>query len=82
MKDLISLNQMTRNDVEKIFQIADNIHDYQGALKGKTIVLFFPFSSIRTCVTFEKGVHELGAQVIILFPSDTLDKKEDIRDVM
>lgn len=81
MKDLISLNQMTRNDVEKIFQIADNIHDFQGALKGKTIVLFFPSSSIRTRVTFEKGVHELGAQVI-LFPSDTLDKKEDIRDVM
>ena len=81
MKDLISLNQMTKTDVESIFKIADNIQDYQGALKGKTIVLFFPSSSIRTRVTFEKGVHELGAQVI-LFPTDTLDKKEDIRDVM
>ena len=81
MKNLISLNKITKTDVENIFKIADNIQSYQGALKGKTIVLFFPSSSIRTRVTFEKGVHQLGAQVI-LFPSDTLDKKEDIRDVM
>lgn len=81
MKDLISLNQITTTDVENIFTIADNIQEYQGALKGKTMVLFFPSSSIRTRVTFEKGVHQLGAQVI-LFPSDTLGKKEDIRDVM
>ena len=81
MKNLISLNEITKSDVENIFKIADNIQSYQGALKGKTIVLFFPSSSIRTRVTFEKGVHQLGAQVI-LFPSDTLDKKEDIRDVM
>src|SRR6056297_516602 len=81
MKDLIRLNYIRTSDVENIFKIADSIHDYQGALKGKTIVLFFPSSSIRTRVTFEKGVHQLGAQVI-LFPSETLDKKEDIRDVM
>ena len=81
MKDLIRLTDITTTDVENIFKIADHIHDYKGALKDKTIVLFFPSSSIRTRVTFEKGVHELGAQVI-LFPSDTLDKKEDIRDVM
>lgn len=81
MKDLISLNETTTNDMENIFTIADNIQDYEGALKGKTIVLFFPSSSIRTRVTFEKGVHQLGAQVI-LFPSDSMDKKEDIRDVM
>src|SRR6056297_1662493 len=81
MKDLIRLNQLTQTDVDNIFEIADNITNYQGVLKGKTVVLFFPSSSIRTRVTFEKGVHQLGAQVI-LFPSETLDKKEDIRDVM
>lgn len=81
MKDLIRLNQVTQTDVDNIFEIADNITNYQGVLKGKTVILFFPSSSIRTRVTFEKGVHQLGAQVI-LFPSETLDKKEDIRDVM
>lgn len=31
-------------------------------------------------VTFEKGIYLLGGQSI-LFPADTLDKKEDLRDV-
>ena len=58
MKNLISLNEITKTDVENIFKIADNILSYQGVLKGKTMVLFFPSSSIRTRVTFEKGVNQ------------------------
>lgn len=50
-------------------------------LEGKTIVLFFPESSIRTRVTFEKGIHELGCRTI-LFPPSALDKKEKLEDVM
>lgn len=49
-------------------------------LQDDGAVLFFPASSIRTRVTFEKGVYLLGGQPI-LFPSDSLDKKEEIRDV-
>lgn len=50
-------------------------------LKGKTVVLFFPESSIRTRVTFEKGIQELDANTI-LFPPSALDKKEKIEDVI
>lgn len=53
---------------------------YHDVLKGKSVVLFFPSSSIRTRVTFEKGIHLLGGQPI-LFPTETLDKKEDLTDV-
>ena len=42
--------------------------------------MFFPASSIRTRVTFEKGIYLLGGQPI-LFPDDTLDKKENLKDV-
>ncbi len=42
--------------------------------------MFFPASSIRTRVTFEKAIYLLDGQPI-LFPTDALDKKEDIRDV-
>jgi len=54
---------------------------YTDILKGKSIVLFFPNTSIRTRVTFEKGIDLLGGQPI-LFPTETLDKKEDLRDVV
>jgi ornithine carbamoyltransferase len=54
---------------------------YTKFLTGKTVVMFFPNSSLRTRVTFEKGVHLLGGKTI-LFPPETLDKKEEIRDVI
>lgn len=83
MKHLIRLTDYTKEDVKEIFHIADEIQNgkYRDFLKGKTIVMFFPESSIRTRVTFEKGIYLLGGQTI-LFPPSTLDKKEDIRDVV
>lgn len=80
MKSFIRLTDYARSELLKIFQIADSIEKYDGFLNGKTIVMFFPASSIRTRVSFEKGVYLLGGQTI-LFDPGTLDKKEDIRDV-
>lgn len=82
MKSLIRLTDYTQKDIYDIFKIADEIHSdkYKEILIGKTVVLFFPNSSIRTRVTFEKGIHLLGGQSI-LFPMDTLDKKEELKDV-
>ena len=82
MKHLIRLTDRSREDVCSIFRLADEIRQgkHSETLKGKCVVLFFPNASIRTRVTFEKGIYQLGGQPI-LFPSETLDKKEDIRDV-
>lgn len=82
MRNLIRLTDYTSNDIHEIFNIADEVKagKYTDTLKGKSVVLFFPNSSIRTRVTFEKGIHLLGGQPI-LFSSDTLDKKEDHKDV-
>lgn len=82
MKDLIRLTSLQVNGVYEIFNIADKINagKYSGFLNGKSVVMFFPASSIRTRVTFEKGIYMLGGHSI-LFPDNTLDKKEDLRDV-
>ena len=82
MKNLIRLTDLRPEDVYEIFQITDQIKSqkYKDALHGKSVILFFPATSIRTRVTFEKGIYLLGGQSI-LFPTDTLDKKEDLRDV-
>lgn len=83
MKNLIKLSDYSKDEILKIFDLADCIKKgkYKNYLKNKTIILFFPESSIRTRVTFEKGIHMLGGQSI-LFPSSTLDKKEKIEDVI
>lgn len=83
MKHFIRLNDFTKEDMKRIFHIADEIPfgNYDDYLKEKTILLFFPQSSIRTRVTFEKGIYLMGGQSI-LFSPDTLDKKEDMKDVI
>lgn len=82
MRNLMKLTDLQPGEVYEIFHIADEIIDgkYKDFLRGKSAIVFFPASSIRTRVTFEKGIYLLGGQPI-LFPSDTLDKKEDVRDV-
>lgn len=82
MKNLIRLTDLQSDEVYEIFNIADEISrgKYSGFLNGKSAILFFPTSSIRTRVTFEKGIYLSGGQYI-LFPNDALDKKEDLRDV-
>lgn len=81
MKNLIRLTDFTKSDIYEIFHIADEIQQgkYTDILKGKSVILFFPNSSIRTRVSFEKGIYLLGGHSI-LFPTETLNKK-NLKDV-
>lgn len=82
MKSFVRIGDRTKEELLQLFQLVDEVQKgrYKDCLKGKTVLLFFPNTSLRTRVTFEKGIHSLGGQVI-LFPSETLDKKEELRDV-
>lgn len=82
MANFARLTDYTPKDIYDIFKIADEVKigKYSGILEGKSVILFFPNSSIRTRVSFEKGIYLLGGQPI-LFPTETLDKKEDLKDV-
>lgn len=62
MKNLIRLTDYTKENLYDIFKVADEVQQgkYIDILKGKSVVLFFPNSSIRTRVTFEKGIRLLG----------------------
>lgn len=82
MRNLIQLKDYTKEDIIQIFDLADRIKqgEYRNFLSGKTVLLFFPHSSIRTRVTYEKGIYLLGGQTI-LFDSEVLDKKEKLEDV-
>ena len=62
MKNFIRLTDYTASDIYDIFKIADEVLQgkYHDILKGKSVVLFFSSASIRTRVTFEKGIYLLG----------------------
>ena len=82
MSNLIYLLCFRKENIFEIFHIADKIQkgEFKNFLNGKSMVLFFPSTSLRTRVTFEKGIYLLGGQSI-LFPTETLDKKEKLEDV-
>ena len=83
-KSLVFIDDFSKEEIYEIFKLADKFADDMSQVKtleGKTVVLFFPESSIRTRVTFEKGIQELGGKTI-LFPPEALDKKEKMGDVI
>ena len=83
MKHLIRLSDLTLSDAHEIFRLADEFASgkHGRCLRYSTIALFMPESSIRTRVTFERGIYLMGGQSV-LFPPSALDKKEDVGDVV
>lgn len=82
MKHFIRLTDYQKEDILELFHMVDQVQQgmYEQILNGKSVVMFFPETSIRTRVSFEKGIYQLGGQSI-LFPPEALDKKESLRDV-
>lgn len=69
MKNLIRLKDCKIEEVKEIYNIADEISKgkYVSYLHGKTVVMFFPNTSIRTRVTFEKEIRNNIKQDKFLF---------------
>ncbi|RTE05047.1 ornithine carbamoyltransferase [Paenibacillus whitsoniae] len=81
--NLLDINKLSFLQITDIFHLADklSLKSDEHLLTGKTFILFFPESSLRTRITFEKGIKDLGGECI-LFPPETLDKREQLSDVM
>jgi ornithine carbamoyltransferase len=83
-KDLLSVADLTASEVEKI--IAQALKIKTGAtpqtLAGKILVLLFEKPSLRTRVSFEVAIHQLGGYCIYLSPEEVgLGKREPASDV-
>lgn len=82
MRSFLRLTDFSKESLMEIFDIADALKrgEFAGFLEGKTVVLFFPDTSIRTRIAFEKGIYLLKGQTV-LFPPNALDKREETADV-
>ena len=86
-KDFLSVYDLTRRDVDRIFSHAANLKAmlkdgiiYQ-PLAGKTLGMIFDKSSTRTRLSFEAGMYQLGGLAIFLNSRDTqLGRGETIAD--
>ena len=87
-RDLISIRDLTQEEVEALFSLAQRLKaDRQKGwphpiLAGKTLAMIFEKPSLRTRVTFEAGMDQLGGYAIYLSPQDIgLGTRETVPDV-
>ncbi|HTX53693.1 MAG TPA: ornithine carbamoyltransferase [Candidatus Baltobacteraceae bacterium] len=86
-RHLITLTDLSAQDVLDLFALAADLKAKrrQGIahplLAGKTLALVFEKPSLRTRVTFETGMTQLGGHAIYLTPSDIqLGERETVQD--
>ena len=85
MKDLLSLqnwnNDMIIDLISYASEIKKNPEKYFDILKNKTMLMIFEKPSLRTRVSFEVGMTQLGGHAIYMDIKDSpLGKKESIED--
>ena len=84
--DFLSIRDFTPEQIKKLLEIARtmkaNPMGYSAALRGKTLALIFEKPSLRTRVTFDVGIQQLGGFSIYLSPAEiNLGKRESVFDV-
>ena len=87
-KNLVSINDLSREEVAQILQTSEIIklrhysNEEQPLLKGKVLGMIFQKPSLRTRVSFETGMIQLGGQAIYLGPNDIkLGQREATKDI-
>ena len=86
-RDFISIFDLNKKEIYDIFALAKELKQAQKKreehklLKNKTLVMIFEKPSLRTRVTFETGMTQLGGHAIYLAPTDAkIGARETIAD--
>lgn len=87
-KDLISIADLSRPEIEEIFQVTKELKDLhikgveEKCLSGRILGLIFEKSSMRTRVSLEVAIVQLGGYAIYQTQTEiNLGKREAIKDV-
>ncbi|MBI2878318.1 MAG: ornithine carbamoyltransferase, partial [Candidatus Rokubacteria bacterium] len=86
MRHLLSIADLRREDVEALFRLTAELKarraEARTALTGRTLALLFEKPSLRTRVTFEVGMRQLGGEAIYLGGQEIqLGVREPVPDV-
>ena len=86
-KDLLKLLDLTREEITKILDVADQMKYNQkhglphDCLKGKTLAMIFEKNSTRTRVSFEVGTYQMGGHALFLSGKESqIGRGEPIAD--
>ncbi len=84
--DFLSLRDFAPTEIHHLLELAADIKArpaaFSTALRGKTLAMIFEKPSLRTRVTFDVGIQQLGGFSLYLSPAEiSLGKRESIHDV-
>src|SRR5271167_2466012 len=85
-KDFLSIRDFTPQQIRHFLHVACQVKAnptiFADALKGKTLAMIFEKPSLRTRVTFDVGMEQLGGFSLYLSPAEiNLGKRESVYDV-
>ena len=87
-KDLLSIKDLTPTEIETLLSLTADLKEQQRKgiahplLAGKSLAMIFEKPSLRTRVTFEVGMGQLGGRALYLVPADIqLGEREAVKDV-
>ena len=83
-KDLLSIVDLSREEIERLIEQAWRMKQERVAplLSGKTLALLFEKPSLRTKVSFDTAMYQLGGHSIYLSPEEVgLGKRESATDM-
>jgi ornithine carbamoyltransferase len=88
-RDLLSVADLTTDEVIRVFDRAAELkaeflatrQHAAPALAGRTLAMLFQRPSLRTRVTFEAGMNQLGGHAIYLTEDVVMGARESVRDV-
>jgi len=88
-RDLLSVADLSADEVERVFATAGALKaEFRASrrhaappLVGRTLAMLFQKPSLRTRVTFEAGMVQLGGHAIYLTHDVVLGARESVRDV-
>ena len=85
-RDLLTGGEWYSSELRELYHLAADVKThperYRSALAARSVVMIFEKPSLRTRVTFEVGIRNLGGNAIFLDQTRSrLGEREDIRDV-
>jgi len=85
-KDFISIRDFSPQQIRFLLHMAGQVKAYpaaySNALRGKTLAMIFEKPSLRTRVSFDVGIQQLGGHPLYLSPAEiNLGKRESVYDV-
>jgi ornithine carbamoyltransferase len=90
MRHFLSINDLSRDEAHYLLveagrlknELADNLPRQRETLAGRTLAMVFEKPSLRTRVSFDVGMYQLGGHALYLSPQEIgLGKRETVEDV-